>query len=546
MRHIKLFGTLLITGILFGCGGGGGGAGSITPVTSQQVTPMAVFVTGNVVNTSTTTTGVASDITITGTGLPALYTWSGSPLATTFASENDGTFKFALKQVPATDVTVTITAKAKASGYITNSYNLVIKSGTQFGALLNFFSIPLVSTSVPVLTPKGVVNGTTTGTTSTDLSVTAANTVTKAATTVTIPQGTVASSGSTSLSGTLTLTTTNYSPQEASALMLAPNDGTTFITGGFTDVSLSDGSHSATSLSKEMDIRMDIATNTPNPETGAPIAEGDKITVYTYKTATGKWEPETSINDGINGPGVTLVKKDLVDQLYITFKANHFSYWNLGYKFGVVTCPNKTINLTSANGTDHKAPLTLMATNPPSTYYSAIKPPNDTSITVANVPKNSGMTYQAFYGTNLVTPVGTLVTLLASACSTQTMTILLPSSLLDYNWYTYRQCQYPPYNTQPLSNFSIYSCPPGTTTLQPFPTCTIVGITNGSGLASFAGTPGYSIFIKSNDQYTTCPTKSAVLPGGTNPPAIQGESNCVGNWDFCPNTGAGGGSPLPL
>jgi hypothetical protein len=546
MRHTKLFCTLLIIGVLFGCGGGGGGAGSITPVTSQQAIPMAVFVTGNVVNTSTTTTGVASDITITGSGLPALYTWSGSPLATTFASENDGTFKFALKQVPATDVTVTITAKAKASGYITNSYNLVIKSGTKFGTLLNYFSIPLVLTSDQALTPAGVVNNATTGTTSVDLTVTAANTDTKAATKVTIPQGTVASNGTTNLSGPLTLTTTNYSPQAASALALAPNDGTTFITGGFTDVSLSDGSHSATSLSKEMDIRMDIATGTPNPETGAPLAEGDKITVYTFKTATGKWEPETSINDGVNGPGVALVKKDLVNQLYITFKANHFSYWNLGFRFGVVTCPNKTINLTSANGTDHKVSLTLKAANPPSTYYSAIKPPNDTSITVSNVPKNSGMTYQAFFGTNLVTPVGTLVTLTANACVTQTMTILLPSSLLDYNWSTSRQCQYPPYNKQPLSGFSIFTCPPGTTTLQPFPTCVVIGVTNGSGLASFAGTPGNPIFIQANDTYITCPTKSATLPNGTNPPPIAGETNCVGNWDFCPNTGAGGGSPLPL
>ena len=534
MRYIRLLtALLLITGLPFGCGGGGS---SPTAITYQKQTPMAVVISGSVVDAAKQATGVPATITVSGATVSNL---SGEALPTPFATASNGIVTFALAQLPASDLTLTITAKA--TGYVTNSYTFLINKSTVSTGKVFQFLLPLVSTSAST---DGVSNGTAKAMAQAPLTVSAANPATGAATNVNIPAGTIASAGSSVLSGELTLTASNYDTQKEKSLALAPSDGATFITAGFTDVSVHDNSGTAaTKLDKPMMIRMDIAAGTINPATNAELKKDDLITVYTYKPASGTWVPESSLTSGTGDVAVLQDGKGL----YVEFTADHFSYWNLGFRRGVATC-TKTITLTGP-GVNQGLTLTatgLTPTTPPNlvSFYTGIKPPADTQVILQNVPKGYKMTYIFSYG-NANEQVGKL-DVSNEQCSPSSLSIAAPSGLglRNYSWTVNLKCQNPYTDTpQALPNFTVYSCPPATTSLQPFPTCTIVSVTNGGGVASFSATSGYVIFIQPPDTLAALGFNNATLPDGSPPPAIiTGTSSYVGLWDFCKTTGGSGGT----
>jgi hypothetical protein len=231
---------------------------------------------------------------------------------------------------------------------------------------------------------------------------------------------------------------------------------------------------------------------------------------------------------------------------YVQFTADHFSYWNLGFVRGA-RCTG-TVTLSSSNGTDHLVGLTFKATGPPAvgTLFTGLKPAGDSTVTMANVPAAYALTIRAYYG-NSLTPVGT--TGIASNCIvTNPMIITLPVTLVTYTWTVVQKCnltsQY-----QPVPNVTIFSCLPGTTSLQPSPTCTVVAATNGNGVASIqvpSSDPPYVLFFQPSDAsnlpvQTTCASCTPVYPCDTPAPSPPFTNSvikyCGNNWSFCSITG---------
>jgi hypothetical protein len=490
MLSIKKISALLITGLMFGCGGSGT---TSTGFVSEPT--MAVVVTGSVVDAVTPTKNISVDVTVNAPAGTTVYKTDGTALPVPIKTTSTSAIQFALKTLPTEDVTLTV--NAKADSYVPKSTVVLIKKGS---AGPYSFSIALDSSSASADLPAGVNNALTTVTTDNSGSIPATTfgtqNVVGSKTTVTFPAGAVASNSSATLGGGLTLTTSNYNPSlMTSPAAMAPSDGGYLITAGYTDVSVRDASgNSATKLSKPMTIKMSIPADTINPETGVVVQAGDSITVYTYKTATGTWEADTSVS----ADAQAIVKLDsATSTLYVEFSANHFSYWNLGFKIGATVC-NKTITLA---GTGITASLTLKATSLGRTYFSAIKPVGETSISIANVPATGPViTYSAYYG-SIVAPVGTVTAAAGGACSPQTLTATLP--VTSYAWLVQKRCQYGPNEVAPFKNIAVYACPAVTATLQPVPVCSIVGVTNASGIANFVVQTGSSqvLFFVPSYQY---------------------------------------------
>jgi hypothetical protein len=538
MRFVTIMVLLLITGLLFGCGGGGSSSAPIT--IQQQQTPMAVFIAGSVIDADTRA-GVTATVTVVG---GTLYSQSGAALPASVVTQSNGNVTYALPTAPNSDLTLTITASAP--NYVPNSTTVTLSKNPAFGKVYQF-QIALVSTN-PANNPAGVGSAKVTGTTATaPLNVAAQEATSGAATNVTIPTGAVASAGATPLSGSLTLTASTYNPTDPNALGLFPGGlnnvnagGSTvaFITTGFTDVSVHDANgNAATKLDKPMTVRMNIAPGAINPETKVALKAGDLVPVWTYKADSATWVPEPSTD-----PAGVVVKTDPITfTLYVEFTANHFSYWNLGFIRGA-SCTG-TINLTSVNSTDHLVGLTFKATGPPAvgTLFTGQKPPGDATVTMRNVPASYALTVRAYFGTS-TTPVGT--TSVATNCNVSNpMLITLPVTLVTYTWNVVKKCNHTS-QTQPVPNVTIWSCPPGTLTLQPFPTCTIVAATNGSGVATVDASPTDVLFFQPSDAsslglQTSCASCTPPDPCG-NPipgPGTRNIKYCGNNWDFCTITG---------
>lgn len=103
--------------------------------------------------------------------------------------------------------------------------------------------------------------------------------------------------------------------------------GGTFTTGGFVAVDMEANGTAVKSFSKPIDVKVEIADDLVNPETGELAKEGDEIPVWSYENATGAWKEE----------GVSVISKNSAGKLVATFKAAHLSYWNLDWQAGYCT-----------------------------------------------------------------------------------------------------------------------------------------------------------------------------------------------------------------
>ncbi|MFZ4857252.1 MAG: hypothetical protein ACOYL3_12730 [Desulfuromonadaceae bacterium] len=157
-----------------------------------------------------------------------------------------------------------------------------------------------------------------------------------------------------------------------------------FTTAGFISVDVVDtatgkiAKNVTNSNGDSYNIRMNIASGTVDPATGAVLKVNDTIPVYTYDMDLLSW-----IKDGADEK---VLFDTATNQLYVDHKTSHFSKWNLGWSVGK-TC--KTATLTMQNDA-YKLLLNLSASlvTPVSgkTLLAGTKPANDGSITLQSVP----------------------------------------------------------------------------------------------------------------------------------------------------------------
>jgi hypothetical protein len=544
MRSISLMITLLVSGLLYGCGGSGSTA------VSYKQTPMAVFVYGSVVDAKTNSAGVPANVTVTGA---TVYSQSGAVLPATFATDAKGQFAISLAQVPTEDTNLVFATTA--SGYVVNNYTLTVKKDPS--VRIYQFQIPLVALTAP---PAGVtVSPSQSFTDNGSTKVVATTPISNGATiTATLQPGTILkdASGAT-LSSLITMTATSYD-SNAGVGSLAPNSGSlslqaSFLSAGFTDITVKDSNgRIATTIdpATPLKVRMDLADGTLNPNTGRPFSVTDAadlniLTIYTFNKSTGAWDA-----DSTSVPVTSFTRTGGTVGWYVEFTATHFSYWSLGYRGAI--CPNNiTIGLIGTNPT---VPLTFSvkqvgllpgAVFNTQTLLGGIKPAGDNQIILKQVPKTT-------------TPITVSISYAAAELTTATITNCVapatvsinPPVVLNSFSYTVEKVCTAVGTPQKMANVTVYSCPNGTTTLPvpPTPTCDIIGVTNSLGVAigSAPELTGVAlpraVFVAPNGTYTW-PYLTTLLPSKLiTAGALTQTVDYTGTWDFCSVTGGNVGT----
>lgn len=120
------------------------------------------------------------------------------------------------------------------------------------------------------------------------------------------------------------------------------------ITAGFTTITVTEtGGAEVRDFAGEAEagIKMRIPGGVTNPETGAPLAAGDLIPVFTFDEDTGEWVVETS------GGAIKLaeVKQD-AGGLYTGFTTSHLTTFNLDWKVGSCEFGEPTVYFVDGNG----------------------------------------------------------------------------------------------------------------------------------------------------------------------------------------------------
>lgn len=111
-------------------------------------------------------------------------------------------------------------------------------------------------------------------------------------------------------------------------------DPVQFETAGFLAINLSAGSEEVRTFSQPIPVSMSINSETLNPETGAPVAAGDVIPLWSLDENTGEWTLE----------GTTTVSEQ-DGELKVDFEITHLSYYNLDWYYNI--CFIADVNIQS-------------------------------------------------------------------------------------------------------------------------------------------------------------------------------------------------------
>ncbi|MEM8600651.1 MAG: hypothetical protein AAGF99_12085 [Bacteroidota bacterium] len=211
------------------------------------------------------------------------------------------------------DAPVRFDVIVRADGYITTGRSIAIRSTG-----VDVFEVRMLPLSGDAPEGVSVAAETEAGSTTnqgrlreTITITTPADAQTQARATVTIPADvTITDARGRVLRGALSATVAYYSPQSSEAMALFPGgfddlavtraDGSTARGGalqtvGFVSIDLFDeAGRRAEQFSAPLDVTMDVPAGLINPETGAPVAAGDRIPVWTYDEITGRWTEEGS------------------------------------------------------------------------------------------------------------------------------------------------------------------------------------------------------------------------------------------------------------
>lgn len=110
----------------------------------------------------------------------------------------------------------------------------------------------------------------------------------------------------------------------------AEENGTTsmieFYSAGFVAVNIrdEDGRKARFFENGTLDVEIEISANTYNPETSAPVQEGDVIPIWSYEVEDGLWKRENDVTIVMNTNGQLAAKAEF----------EHLSYWNWDWKAG--------------------------------------------------------------------------------------------------------------------------------------------------------------------------------------------------------------------
>lgn len=93
-----------------------------------------------------------------------------------------------------------------------------------------------------------------------------------------------------------------------------------FITAGFTTLDMTVDGQEVKTFNQDITVTMDVSDQLVNPETGAALAVGDQIPIWSYDDAENAWgyEKVGTVVNGSNG-------------LQLSFTTNHLSWWNLDF-----------------------------------------------------------------------------------------------------------------------------------------------------------------------------------------------------------------------
>lgn len=94
-----------------------------------------------------------------------------------------------------------------------------------------------------------------------------------------------------------------------------------FETAGFVSIDMKIGNTEVKNFSEPIAVKMQIASDYLNPETGVQIKAGDVIPVWSYSNDDGKWDYHTT----------GTVEKDTNDNFVISYTTTHLSSYNLDF-----------------------------------------------------------------------------------------------------------------------------------------------------------------------------------------------------------------------
>jgi hypothetical protein len=292
-------------------------------------------------------------------------------------TDDDGSVSFALKEsvVPSEDNPVSITLVTRAGpGYVDSSTVVIVSEPGEQSFVVNMVALAAPPDGVRA-TQKAFTGAVgSNGATQQEMVISAGTQATDAAT-VTVPEDTtitdakgepltgdltvnvvhhdnIVEDALETFPGTLTATFNNPGDYNASN---PPNQASStqgnFISGGFTSITMTDASgktakhlNTADPAAKPMQVRVNVAADTLNPDTGEPVKVGDEFPIWSYENDRGVWTYEAT----------GIVQSD-ASGLFVTYNTNHLSYWNLDW-FQGKSCKAK---LRIANGGDRRLRIRL-------------------------------------------------------------------------------------------------------------------------------------------------------------------------------------------
>jgi alpha-tubulin suppressor-like RCC1 family protein len=156
------------------------------------------------------------------------------------------------------------------------------------------------------------------------------------------------------------------------------------VTAGFTQIKLTDSTgEEITSFANgaEVGVVMRVPEGGFNPDTGAPVVEGDNVPIFTYDEAAAEWKVEYNSNGTIKRG---TVMRDS-DGMYVPFTTNHLSWFNLDWKG--IRCPtgHPAIKAVDATG-KYLTSFTVIPTSEESSYWQYPRNTNDGIVEFMNAP----------------------------------------------------------------------------------------------------------------------------------------------------------------